>query len=59
MVGSPLMIDASTAAAMLDDIAGEEHQLHRIGSRFLEQTDEPQNPVVQAVVWMLAWDGKT
>ena len=53
------MIDASTAAAMLDDIAGEEHQLHRIGSRFLEQADEPQNPVVQAVVWMPPWDGKT
>ena len=49
------MIDASTAAALVDDIAGEEHRLHRIGSKFREQADEPQNPVVGAVVWMLGY----
>ena len=40
---------------MLDDIAGEEHGLQRIDSRFREQADEPQNPVVQAVIWMLGY----
>ena len=40
---------------MVDDLAGEEHWFHRIGFRFTEQADEPDNPVVQAVAWMLGY----
>ena len=47
------MIDVSTAATVVDDIASEEHRLHRIGSRFREQAGESDNPVVRAVFWML------
>ena len=49
------MIDASTAAAIVDEIAGEEHRFHRIESMFREQADDPDNPVVRAVVWMLGY----
>lgn len=49
------MIDASSAAALVDDIAREQQELFRIGSTFKEQADEPENPVVRAVVWMLGY----
>ena len=55
MGGSPLMTDVSTAAAMLDEIASEEHQLYSIGSAFRERANEPENPVARAVAWMLGY----
>ena len=49
------MTDVSTAAAMLDEIASEEHQLYSIGSAFRERANEPENPVARAVAWMLGY----
>ena len=49
------MLDASSAAETLNSIASEEQRFHRIASAFRERVDTQDNPVAQAIVWMLGY----
>ena len=49
------MLDASSAAETLNSIASEEQRFHRIASAFRERLDAHDNPVAQAIVWMLGY----
>ena len=49
------MLNVSTAAAMVEEIAGKENSFSHICSAFREQADEPHNPVVRAIRWMLGY----
>ena len=49
------MLDTAGAAEALNSIAIEEHTLDGIESEFRERVGAPDNPVAQAVVWMLGY----
>ena len=49
------MLDAAQAAALLDKLALAESKLATLESRFREEADEPENPVVRAVSWALGY----
>ena len=49
------MLDASSAAGALNSIASEEQRFHRIASAFRAGVDAHDNPVAQAIVWMLGY----
>ena len=49
------MIDAASAAALLDEIADRERTLYRIDREFRERANEPESAVVRAAVWMLGY----
>ena len=49
------MLDVSSAAEALNSIASEEQRFHRIASAFRERADAHDNPVAQAIVWMLGY----
>ena len=50
-----LMLDTSRAAAVLNAIARDEPRFHLIDSAFREHVDARDDPVAQAVVWMLGY----
>lgn len=49
------MLDTSSAADALNSIVSKEHSFHRIDSAFREHIDARDNPVAEAVVWMLGY----
>ena len=49
------MIEVARAAALLEDIAIQEHQLEDIRRRFTAQVNEPDDLVIRAVNWMLGY----
>ena len=50
-----LMLDTSRAAEVLNTIARDEHRFHLIYSAFREHIDARDDPVAEAVVWMLGY----
>ena len=49
------MLDTSSAADALNSIVSKEHSFHRIDSAFREHIDARDDPVAEAVVWMLGY----
>ncbi len=50
-----VILDTPGAAEALNSISRKEHRFYRIHTAFQEHVDTRDNPVVQAVVWMLGY----
>ena len=49
------MLDAAHAAALLDKLAPTQSDLWTLGTKFREEADDPENPMVRAVSWALGY----
>ena len=49
------MLDAAQAAALLDKLAPTQSDLWTLGTKFREEADDPENPLVRAVSWALGY----
>ena len=49
------MLDTSSAPDALNSIASKEHRLHRISAAFRKHIDARDNPVAEAVAWILGY----